>query len=53
MESMALSHYTEVHSKSSTFNACSLILSYFFIASSLMNNTRRLFSTGHESWRES
>jgi len=49
MEPTDFSQYTEVHSKSSTFNACSFTLSDFFIASSLMNNIRRLFSTAYRT----
>jgi len=48
MELTAFSQNTEVRSKSSTFNASSFTLSYFFIATSLMNY-RRLFSIAYRT----
>jgi len=53
METTAFSQYIKVHSKSSNFNACSFTLSYFFIASSLMNNLDDYSLQDIESWRES
>jgi len=49
MKQFNSSHAVPLSANISIFNAYSFTMSYFFIASSLMNNTRRLFYTARTS----